>query len=125
ELVPGHRGKAALLNGENGFVLNGLGEFSRVDPFTISVWIRAPAIPQRAVIFHRSAAALDAASRGYEMVVENGRVSLGLHHMWPGNAMKVISKAVLPTNEWVHLAMTYDGSSRADGLKLYWNGVES
>lgn len=121
----GPSGKAALLNGENGFRLDGLGEFSRVDPFTASVWVRMPAVPKRAVIFHRSMAALDAASRGYEMVIDDGRVSLGLHHMWPGNAIKVRSRAVLPTNEWVHLVMTYDGSSRAEGVKLYWNGQAS
>src|SRR5688572_14620829 len=56
------------------------------------------------------------------MLLEEGRVSLGLHHMWPGNSLKVKSKAAIPTNQWIHLVMTYDGSSRADGLKLYWNG---
>jgi hypothetical protein len=125
QLVEGYRGKAASLNGENGFVLNGIGEFSRVDPFSVSVWVRTPVIPKRAAIFHRSSAALDAASRGYEMLIESGRVSVGLHHMWPGNAMKVMSKSILPTNEWVHLVITYDGSSRAAGLKLYWNGAET
>lgn len=123
QLVEGRIGKAAELNGENGFILNGLGEFSRVDPFTISLWLRTPVLPKRAVVFHRSMAALDAASRGYEMLIENGHVSLGLHHMWPGNAMKVTSTATLPTNEWVHLAMTYDGSSRAAGLKLFIDGA--
>ncbi len=125
QLVGGHHGKAAVLNGENGFVLNGIGEFSRVDPFSVSLWIRTPVLSKRAVVFHRSAAALDAGSRGYEMVLENGRVGLGLHHMWPGNALKIMSKSVLPTNEWVHLVMTYDGSSQARGLKLYWNGAET
>jgi hypothetical protein len=118
----GYRGKAAALNGENGFTFNGLGEFSRVDPFSISIWIRTPVLPKRAVIFHRSMAALDAASRGYEMLLEEGKISLGLHHMWPGNALKIRSKAVLGTNQWVHLVMTYDGSSRAEGIKLFWNG---
>jgi hypothetical protein len=118
----GSRGKAMALNGENGVTLNDLGAFSRSDPFSIGLWIRTPAIAKRAVIFHRSMAALDAASRGYEMLLEDGRVSLGLHHMWPGNALKVRSSAVMPTNQWVHLLMTYNGSSRADGLKLYWNG---
>lgn len=125
QLVEGFRGKAAALNGENGFVFNGLGEFSRVDPFSISIWVRTPVTPKRAVVFHRSSAALDAASRGYEMLIENGHVSLGLHHMWPGNALKVTSRSVLRTNEWVHLVMTYDGSSRAEGVKLYWNGTQT
>ena len=123
ELVEGGpSGKAVSLHGENGFTLNALGEFSRADPFTAALWIKAPAHAPRAVIFHRSMAALDAGSRGYEMLLENGRVTLGLHHMWPGNALKVISKTTLPTNEWVHLTMCYDGSSRADGLRLYLDG---
>jgi hypothetical protein len=117
-----HSGKAIALTGENGFTLNGLGVFSRADPFSASIWIKTPALPKRAVIFHRSVAALDAGSRGYEMVLEEGHVSLGLHHMWPGNAIKIRSQSILPTNEWVHLVMTYDGSSKAAGLKLFWNG---
>ena len=118
----GRSGKALSLNGENGVTLNDLGVFSRTDPFTIGIWIRTPTLPKRAVIFHRSMAALDAASRGYELVLENGFPTLGLHHMWPGNAIKVRGKTPLATNEWVHLVMTYDGSSRADGLQLYTNG---
>ena len=110
------------MNGENGVTLNDLGVFSRTDPFTIGIWIRTATLPKRAVIFHRSMAALDAASRGYELVIENGFPTLGLHHMWPGNSIKVRSKTPIGTNEWVHLVMTYDGSSRAAGLKLYTNG---
>jgi hypothetical protein len=63
----GARGKALSLNGENGVTLNDLGTFSRTDPFSIAVWIRTPVIPNRAVIFHRSMAALDAASRQTEL----------------------------------------------------------
>ena len=121
----GREGKALALNGENGITLNDLGVFSRTDPFTIGIWIRTPTLPKRAVIFHRSMAALDAASRGYELVIENGFPTLGLHHMWPGNAIKVRSKKAIATNEWVQLVMTYDGSSRAAGLKLFLNGEAS
>lgn len=123
QLVDGRAGKALSLNGENGVTLNDLGIFGRTDPFTVSVWIRSPVHHKRAVVFHRSMAALDAASRGYEMLLEDGYVSLGLHHMWPGNAIKVRSKSSIPTNDWVHLVMTYDGSSRADGLRLFSDGT--
>ena len=121
----GPAGRAAALNGENGFQLKGIGAFSRADPFTISCWIKPGELSDRAVIFHRSMAALDAASRGYEMLIEDGRVSLGLHHMWPGNSLKVISKSSLSTNDWSHLSMIYDGSSRAAGLRLYINGAQA
>jgi hypothetical protein len=120
--VSGKVGHGLALSGENGVVCKGVGAFSRVDPFSISLWVNAPGHPARAVIAHRSRAALDAGSRGYELLLEKGRVSAGLTHMWPHNAIKVTSKVILPTNQWVHVAMTYDGSSRAAGLKLYWNG---
>src|ERR1043166_3571221 len=44
-------------------------------------------------------------------------------HTRPGNSLKVASKTKVPTNEWVHVAVTYDGSSRARGLKLFINGA--
>jgi hypothetical protein len=123
ELVDsGHSGKAAKLNGENGFTLNGIGAFSRTDPFSISIWVRTATLPKRAVIIHRSMAALDAGSRGYEMLLEDGHPTLGLHHMWPGNSLKVRASNPIQTNEWVNLTMTYDGSSRASGLNLFVNG---
>ena len=41
---------------------------------------------------HQSKAPIDAGSRGYELLLENGRVAFGLHHMWPGNSLKVVTK---------------------------------
>jgi len=43
--------------------------------------------------------------------------------MWPGNSLKVRARVALPTNEWVHVAFTYDGSSRAAGLRIFLNGA--
>ncbi|HAE12171.1 MAG TPA: hypothetical protein DCG39_11070, partial [Opitutae bacterium] len=64
----------------------------------------------------------DAASRGYEVLIEDGRLSPALIHFWPGNAIRIRSKKRLAVNEWTHVGLTYDGSSRARGLKLYENG---
>ncbi|MEM7476740.1 MAG: DUF1553 domain-containing protein, partial [Planctomycetota bacterium] len=33
-----------------------------------------------------------------------------------------VSKDALPINQWAHVTVTYDGSSRADGLKIYLDG---
>ena len=44
------------------------------------------------VVLHHSKAPIDAGSRGYELLLENGRVAFGLHHMWPGNSLKVVTK---------------------------------
>jgi hypothetical protein len=122
-LVPGKFGKAALLNGENGFTFPGLGHFSRVQPFSLSLWLQTSSHAPRFVVVHQSMAPIDAGSRGYELLLENGRVAFGLHHMWPGNSLKVTTRDPLPTNTWTHVTVTYDGSSRAAGVVVYVNGM--
>lgn len=73
-------------------------------------------VKDRAVVFHRSRAWTDAASRGYELLIENGRLKWSLIHFWPGNAAASIAvRNLLPVNEWVHVVVSSDGSSRAAG----------
>ena len=36
--------------------------------------------------------------------------------------MKVVSRDQLPADQWTHVAVTYDGSSKAAGVKVYLNG---
>jgi hypothetical protein len=122
KLVAGKWGQAVELSGENGFNFPGMGHFTRSDPFSFGLWIKDRDRSARAVILHHSRAPIDAGSRGYEMLLENGRVAFGLHHMWPGNSLKISSYELLPTNQWTHVAVTYDGSSHASGLHLYLNG---
>jgi hypothetical protein len=125
KLVDGKFDKAAQLSGENGFRFPGIGHFNRTDPFSLSIWLKAAALEPRMVVVHHSKAPIDAGSRGYELLLEHGHVAFGLHHMWPGNSIKVVTKQAVPANEWEHLAVTYDGSSRAAGVHIYLNGKEA
>ena len=120
--VPGKVGKAARLTGDDGIGLD-IGNFKRTQPFSIALWMNTPDVKQRAVVFHRSRAWTDAGSRGYELLLEEGRLSAALIHFWPGNAIRVRSRDAIAVGEWTHVAMTYDGSSRAAGLRLYINGL--
>lgn len=121
--IPGKVGQAAELDGENGFTFPGLWHFHRADSFSLGVWVRPPAKhAERAVVVHHSKAPIDAGSRGYELLLEGGRPAFGLHHMWPGNSVKVRAKAPIPAGEWSHITVTYDGSSRAGGVQVYVNG---
>lgn len=122
QLVEGHVGKAVLLDGENGFTFPKLGHVNRTTPFSFSLWIKSPAATPRAVVLHHSKAPIDAGSRGYELLLEDNRVAFGLHHMWPGNALKVKTQATLPANTWTQVTVTYDGTSSAAGTHLYLNG---
>jgi hypothetical protein len=123
ELVNGKIGNAFELNGENGFTFPGLGHFLRVDPFSLSLWVRTPSHAPRYVVVHHSKAPIDAGSRGYELLLEEGRIAFGLHHMWPRNSMKVVTKTAISAGSWTHVTVTYDGSSRAAGVRIYLDGV--
>ncbi|MBO0698846.1 MAG: DUF1549 domain-containing protein, partial [Zavarzinella sp.] len=122
KLVPGKVGQAAELTGENGFTFPNVGHFSRTDPFSLSLWLKTPSHAPRMVVVHHSQAPVDAGSRGYELLLEQGRVAVGLHHMWPGNSLKVVTKNAIPVDTWAHVTVTYDGSSTAAGLKVYLDG---
>ena len=120
--VEGRIGKALQFSGDNSVVCKGAGVFNRTTPFSFSLWLRPTETQERAVIVHRSRAWTDSGSRGYEFLLEDGKPSFGLIHFWPGNALKVRAGTRLPLNRWSHLAVTYDGSSRAAGLRLFLNG---
>ncbi|HUE70708.1 MAG TPA: DUF1553 domain-containing protein [Pirellulaceae bacterium] len=121
KLVPGHRGMAIEFTGDDAVDLP-LGNFGRHEPFSVSLWLKTPDVKDRAVVFHRSRAWTDAASRGYELFIEDGRVKWSLIHFWPGNAISIGATDKLAVGQWVHVAATYDGSSRAAGLALFVNG---
>ncbi|MGI8602360.1 MAG: DUF1553 domain-containing protein [Verrucomicrobiales bacterium] len=122
---PGKSGNGLLLSGENNVNFSLGGQFTRDDAFSLALWIKTPDVKERAVIFHRSKAWTDAASCGYELLIEEGRLGAALVHFWPGNAMRVHAKQQLPLNQWTHVTVTYDGSSRARGLKIFLDGREA
>ena len=122
ESVPGKIGKGVRLTGDDA-VDTKVGNFRRFEPFSVALWLNTPDVKERAVVFHRSRAWTDAGSRGYQLLIEEGRLSASLIHFWPGNAIRVRTHDPIPTGQWLHVAMVYDGSSRADGLRIYLNGV--
>jgi hypothetical protein len=123
-IVDGIEGNAFQLTGDDG-VATKVGNFTRAQPFSASIWIKTPDVKQRAVIFHRSRAWTDAGSRGYQLLLEDGKLSWSLIHFWPGNAIRVRAVQPVPLDQWVHVAVTNDGSSRADGLRIFVNGRQA
>ena len=119
--VPGQSDDAILLTGDDPVSLS-FGNFPRWQPFSVSLWINTPEEQDRAVVFHRSRAWTDAASRGYELLIEEGKLKWSLIHFWPGNAISVRTQAKVAPKQWTHVAVSYDGSSSASGLAIHVDG---
>jgi hypothetical protein len=60
--------------------------------------------------------------RGWDLWIDGDRLGAHLVHKWPEDAIKVVGETQLQPRQWYHLFITYDGSGKAAGLKLYVNG---
>jgi hypothetical protein len=98
-----------------------VGNFERTDKFSYAVWVKRGA-DKNGSVFARM---VDGKGyRGWDLWLENGRPAAHVVSTWSENALKVIGKKELPKDKWNHLCITYDGSSKARGLKVYVNGEE-
>ncbi len=122
-LVESPRGKALLLDGENGVRIPDLAHFTRSDPFTFSLWIKVPGVLERAVVLHHSTALAGKGIRGYELLLERGHLTFALNHSSPGESAKIATQTPLAAGRWTHVAVTYDGSSRAAGMRIFVDGI--
>ncbi len=123
---PGEHGgsNAALkFTGDSPVIHPGVRPFVRTDAFSLSLRLQPTELQDRAVVLHQSRAWTDAGSRGFELTLDHGRPFFGLIHFWPGNAVAVRARRALPLNTWSRLVVTYDGSSRAAGIRMYLDGA--
>ena len=78
----GKVGNAVRLTGDHAVSLpKGLGDFNRHQSFSLALWIKPTEKLDRAVVLRRSKAWTDAASRGYELLLEDGMPSAALIHL--------------------------------------------
>ena len=117
-------GKALVLNGDQWFDLTSAGIFSKSDPFSIAISLLIPADFKEGVIFHKCIAERLYNYRGYHLYLKDNRFTVNMSHAAPSNMISRITQQPVLRNQWIQLTMTYDGSSKANGLKLFQNGIE-
>ena len=122
--VEGYRGKGVQLNGDMWLNLGGAGVFSRNEPFSVSIWVNIPKALTHGAIFHKGSGAVLYNWRGYHLSLKDNRLELLMAHTAPYNAITKVTEQDVPRDQWVNLVMTYDGSSKAKGLKVFLNGSE-
>ena len=60
-------------------------QFGRETSFSFSIWLYPDHYGDREVIAHQSVAAEDAAFRGLQLVLDQGKPQFSLIHFWPGD----------------------------------------
>jgi hypothetical protein len=61
-------------------------------------------------------------SRGWELWYENGSLIVHVVSKWPKDAIKVQTTTKIEKGEWRHVFFTYDGSGKAEGIRLFVDG---
>ncbi|MSQ92942.1 MAG: DUF1553 domain-containing protein [Gemmataceae bacterium] len=99
----------------------GVGDFEKNQGFSVGAWVKTSKRNTIGAIASR----MDNTNfyRGWDLWMENDKVGMHLVNKWDENALKVTSKMLLQPNQWYHVFVTYDGSSKAAGVKLYVNGA--
>ena len=118
--VPGHSGNALQFSGSTWLAAPDVGDFEADQPFTAAAWIRTAA-GSGGTVFSRMDDA--AAYRGYDFIVEGGRLNAHFVDHWPDKGCKVSTAAVLKPQQWHHVTLVWQGSRRAAGIRIYVDGV--
>jgi len=120
-LVSGKQGTAVSLENGRFLASKRLGKLQADKPFSISVWVHVPSLGSMAVLSR-----MDEAMnyRGYDLLLVNGKIEVHLVDQWPSNAIKISSQQAISPNQWHAIVLTYDGSKKAAGAKLFIDGKE-
>ncbi|WP_339912257.1 DUF1553 domain-containing protein [Symmachiella dynata] len=119
----GKLGPAAVLTPEATFDLGGLGDFEKDQPFSCGAWIKVGDKGQPSSIFAR----MDEKSgfRGWDLWLNGNALAVHLVDAWPANAIKVVTQEkVIKPGQWQHVVLTYDGTAKPGGVKIYVDGVD-
>lgn len=87
--------------------------------FTLSVWINPGSSPQGCVASKQDS---DAEARGFEILWYKSQPRINLAHRYGSDGIEVVARDRFSGGQWRHLVITYDGSSKAAGLKVYVDG---
>jgi mono/diheme cytochrome c family protein len=119
---PGHAGSRSIhVTGGAAVELADVGDFESDQSFSYAAWIKLSPNDSQGAIASR----MDKANlyRGWDFWVQARRVGTHIINAWSGDAIKVVSKEQVKANEWTHVAVTYNGTKKAAGVKIYINGT--
>ncbi|MEO1528315.1 MAG: DUF1553 domain-containing protein [Planctomycetota bacterium] len=114
--------RALLLDGERGVTTHGIEPLDRWTPFSFVVTFReTKRSSERSLIAHHTRGT-DCGYNGWDLTLVDGHVESRMYRVWPGNAIGVRTVEPIPVDRWHQLVASYDGSSKAKGLKLSLDG---
>ena len=116
QIVAGVRGNGLELDRE-AILCPDVLPVDRTDSFSCSALMK-PGWAENLTVFSR----MNNGLRGFDLNY-SGTLQAHLISSWDGNAIRVSTMERFDSSQWHHVAVTYDGSSRSRGLKIYLDGA--
>jgi len=87
-------------------------------PFSLGAWVR-PTKNAGCIVSQTNDTE---AFRGFDLSLRKGLLQFHLIHRWKDDAIEVATIEKIPIGQWQHLFVTYDGSGKACGMKVFIDG---
>jgi hypothetical protein len=88
------------------------------DKYSIALWV-SPTSPTGALV---TKVGDIFEPNGHGLNLKDGKINFNYVSKWVDEGIRIQSERTLPLNEWHHVALTYDGTRYAEGVKLYVDG---
>lgn len=100
--------------------IDGVGDFERNQRWSIAAWICGDGDG----ILLSKAGKVGATARGYVLRLDDGHLVFRIFSKWrpPAREVALRSRNPVPLAGWCHLAVSYNGNGKANGMRLFWNG---
>jgi mono/diheme cytochrome c family protein len=99
--------------------LGDLGDVESDEPFSFGAWVQVTDTVDGPLL-----ARMDVASglRGWELAMKGSRAVVQVIGSWNQDALRVVAQKAVSSEGWHHVFVTYDGSRKASGVKMYYDG---
>ncbi len=100
--------------------LGDAGDFEKTNSWSFGAWVRIEDKESVGGLIAR----MDEKDeyRGWDLFLDKDRPVAHFVNKWPDNAVRVASKTRIEPKKWTHLFVTYDGSAKPGGVRIFVNG---
>jgi len=128
ELVPGRVGNALKFSGEyDELNISKIPNYQWTESFSGGMWINTTKKEKDMTqTLMGTSGQKNNFWRGWDLYMDqSNRLSFRFIHSLPHNYIQVTTLDSLMVNQWTQVFFTYDGSGKANGIRLYLDGIEA
>jgi hypothetical protein len=118
--VDGAVGLAPLFDGKTGTQFADVGNYDTTDSFSTTVWIKAGTKASGVILAHVDE---NDDQRGWMLEFDQNKIALAFNS-GPQKTLKATTDKGLVPLQWQNICATYDGSGKAEGIQIYFDGVK-